>query len=54
MKIKIINKKSRIVKLVDEEIAKDYLGTNEWTIFKEETEKPREEKVEDSKPSRVE
>lgn len=34
-KVKIINKKTKVVKYISEDLLDDYLGTNEFEIFKE-------------------
>lgn len=34
-KVKIKNKKTKVVKEVSKTIASDYLGTNEWELVKE-------------------
>lgn len=35
-KIKLINKKTKVVKLIDKNISSDYLTTKEWQILKDE------------------
>ena len=48
--IKVINKKTGVIKEVTQEVASMYLNTNEWEIFKEKIkEKPIFTKIKEDK-----
>jgi hypothetical protein len=38
-KVKVINKKTKVTKIVEKKFASDYLGTKEWELAKEENKK---------------
>lgn len=35
-KVKVVNKKTKVVKEVEKSIASDYIGTGEWDLLKKE------------------
>ena len=51
-KVKVINKKTKVTKIVEKKFASDYLGTKVWELAKEENKKfelPKNNKIKEEK-----